>query len=1036
MGSFVHLHTHSYYSLLDGCPSPAQMVQAAAHMGMPALALTDHNALYGAIEFYDVCHEAGIQPILGMELTVDWGDEHPGTLILLAQGSPAETGQAPEGYANLCRLSTALQTQPDREAALVRGLSHHLLEGHTTGLIALSGGKKGRLNHLIRTGDIRGAETHARDLAEVFGSDSLFVELQIQDPGDLQVTAELARLAQRLGLETVATNNVHYLAPDDATQCQLLAAMDTLQPLTHAPLREGLHLASPAETASMFSQFPGALANSREIAERCRLELPLGRPVFPEADLAEGQTPGSELHRQALNGAERRFGEVTGVVRDRLEREIALVDDLGYAPLFLIVADIVRYARQQEVPVNLRGSAAGSLVLYCLGVSTVDPLALDLTFERFLNPGRRDPPDIDLDLCSRRRDEVIRYVYQRYGKERVATICTYTRLRARSAWREVAKAYRLPQERIDAVARQIPRFWHPGMGGEVKDAQKKLLVNAHDDQEREALRAAWALDRHPRHLSVHPGGVVIAPGPLTDRVPLQLATKGVIITQYDLHGIERLGLVKIDLLGIRALTVVADSVEMVRRRQPSFSLGDIPSQDATTGELLSQARTIGCFQAESPGMRRTLRELRTRALEDVVVTLALYKPGPLRGGLKDAFVRRHRGEEPVHYLHPSLEPILRGTYGVVLYQEQVLRIVHELAGFSLGEADALRRAIGHLGRGQEMMPLREDFIQRAYQVSDVPPDVGAHIWELMASFAGYGFLKAHAASYAIVTYQTAYLKTHYPAEFMTAILRNWGGYYPQRVYLGEARRLGVRVRPPHINHSSRRFEMKAGREGRPVLWMGLGQVRHLTRKTTAAILAARKERAFESLGDLLHRVGPRRVEAENLIKSGALDGLGPSRKALLAEFDGKKPGQPLQLALPWDEAPDAGTSEDVTSSDEGAAVEDLAFEIETLGWPVSAHPLAPFAAVLAAQGAVRSDELARLPGQRVMVAGARMKLWGRRRGSLVLEDEGGLFTVRPPTRHRLPPGPLGGLGPYQVWGRVQVGRSEDVTLLAERITPL
>jgi DNA polymerase III alpha subunit len=428
-------------------------------------------------------------------------------------------------------------------------------------------------------------------------------------------------------------------------------------------------------------------------------------------------------------------------------------------------------------------------------------------------------------------------------------------------------------------------------------------------------------------------------------------------------------------------------------------------------------------------MRRTLRELGSRTLKDVTVTLALFKPGPLRGGLKDAFVRRHRGQEPARYLHPTLEPILKSTYGVILYQEQVLRIVHELAGFTPGEADRLRRAIAHLGHGDEMLPLRDDFVKQVGQVSGIPPDVAARLWEMMASFAEYGFLKAHAASYAAVAYQTAYLKAHYPAEFMTALMRTWGGYYPRRVYLGEARRMGLELHPPHVNYSGRRFRLEYQPDGRAVLWMGLGQVRELTRKTIAAILDTRREGLFQSLDDLLQRAGPRLAEVENLIKAGALDGWGEGRKALLASLKGRAPSAPLQPALPLTWADEATEGDDTLA-------EKLIMEIEMLGWPVSAHPLQPFARELAAQGVVRSDALARHPGDRVSVAGARLGLWSERRGRVVLEDEAGFLVVHAPPGRRLPPGSMGKLGPYLVVGRVQLDRAGEATVLAERVEPL
>ena len=1017
---FVHLHTHSYYSLLDGCAAPAELAQAAARAGMPALALTDHDALYGAIEFYDACREAGIQPILGLELSLDAGPDGADSLVLLAQDL--------EGYANLCRLSSALQTQVDREAALIRGLPLAGLEGRTGGLIALSGGKRCRIDRLLRSGEVREAGAVASGYAERFGRDLFYLELQIQAPGDADAARSASALAVELGLGTVATNNVHYSAPEQALRCRLLNAMGSQQPLDETPPRPGLHFVVPDEMAMAFAEFPEALANTAQLAARCALELPMGRPVFPEMDLPPGQRAGDVLRARALAGAGRRYGGLPEAVHARLDHELAVIDGMGYAPLFLIVADVVGYAHERGVPVNLRGSAGSSLVAYCLDISAVDPVALDLYFERFLNPERRDPPDIDLDLCSRRREEVIRYIYHRFGEDRVATICTYSRVRARSAWRDVAKAYRLPQERIEAVAREIPPFWHPGMGAEIERSKERLLAAAADDREREALAEAWALDGYPHHLSVHPGGMVIAPGPLTDRVPLQLATKGVVITQYDLHGIERLGLVKFDMLGVRALTVVAESVELVRRREPAFVRESIQDGDNATGDLLEHAASIGCFQTESPGMRRTLRELGARSIEDVTVALALFKPGPLQGGLKDAFVRRHRGQEATRYLHPALEPILRSTHGVVLYQEQVLRIAHELAGFSLGEADRLRRGIAHLGRGRELVPLREGFVRRAGEVSGLPHDVAARLWELMESFAGYGFLKAHAASYAAVAYQTAYLKAHYTAEFMTALLRNWGGYYPPHVYLEEARRLGLELHPPHVNHSARRFELVYGPDGRPVLWMGLGQVRELTRRTTAAIIEARREGPFASLEDLLRRARPRTAETENLVKAGALEGMGAGRRALLAELKRQSPGAPLQLALPlWGEA---------VAEPQYCLLEQLALELEMLDWPVSAHPLAPFARELAARNVLRSDALAQHVSERVAVAGARLSVWGEQRGQLLLGDEAGFFSLRQPPGRRLRPGPLGRLGPYWAAGRVQVDRAGGLFVQAEEVSPM
>ncbi|HEX9090734.1 MAG TPA: DNA polymerase III subunit alpha, partial [Anaerolineales bacterium] len=511
-----------------------------------------------------------------------------------------------------------------------------------------------------------------------------------------------------------------------------------------------------------------------------------------------------------------------------------------------------------------------------------DPIRLNLYFERFLNPARATPPDIDTDLCSRRRDEVIRFVYQRYGEDRVATVCTINRFRSRSAMREVAKAYGLPPEQVSLLADSLPYRWFgPSRSGSGDDPFAELSERYRTPLHQAIFKDAAALIGLPHHLSVHPGGVVISPGPLTDLAPTQLAAKGVTITQFDLDSIERLGLVKIDLLGIRGLTVLGDVVEIItNERTPDTSppgksvlteiLESIPASDSQVSQMVSEGRTIGCFQIESPGMRATLKEVKARSMDDIMVALSLYRPGPLTGGLKDAFVRRHLGKELTDYLHPALSTLLADTYGVVLYQEQVLRIAHELGGFSLADADMLRRAMSHFDPGKQMQTLREKFVTGAWERSQVPEDIANRIWELMAAFAGYGFPKAHAASYAQVSWRSAWCKTHYPAFFMAGVLANWGGYYSQRVYMTEARRLGLKLRPPQVNYAQREFSVKV-LDGIPVLFMGLDQVRELTQRTQTAIL---RNRPFSSLTDFLGKVDPRPVEAENLVKVGALEDLG------------------------------------------------------------------------------------------------------------------------------------------------------------------
>jgi DNA polymerase III subunit alpha len=620
---------------------------------------------------------------------------------------------------------------------------------------------------------------------------------------------------------------------------------------------------------------------------------------FPAIQLADGASAAEVLRQKAGAGAARRFGEITPQVAARLEHELGVIEERGYSPLFLIMEEIIQFARRLGIPISSRGSAASSLVAHCLGITSPDPVRLNLYFERFLNPARSTPPDIDTDLCSRRRDEVIRFVYRRFGEEQVAMVCTINRFRRRSALREVAKAHGLSSSEIKKLSDALPaRWWGPPS---LRDTQEAPYA---DLQERfpsplyqTIFQSAASLLGIPHHLSVHPGGIVISPGPMTDLVPTHLAAKGILITQLDLEAIERLGLVKIDLLGIRGLTVLGDVAQAIQERSPKEYpsaldvLEAIPGDDAPTAEMVQNGRTIGCFQIESPGMRQTLREIQARNIDDIMAALALYRPGPLTGGLKDAFVRRHKGEEEVSHLHPALTPLLEDTYGVILYQEQVLRIANELAGLSLADADLLRRAMSHFDPGEKMRTLKERFIAGASRHAGLPEPVAERVWQLMAAFAGYGFPKAHAASYAQVAWQAAWFKTHEPALFMAAVLANWGGYYRQSVYLNEARRMGLKLLPPHINFARREFSVHF-QDGRPELVMGLDQVRELSRRTQAEIL---RKRPFHSLLDFLSRVDPRPLEAENLVQVGALEGFG-TIPALLSQL--KRGGwRPNQLPL-------------------------------------------------------------------------------------------------------------------------------------------
>lgn len=1029
--SFTPLHLHSHYSFLSGLPSPNELAQAAAQSGMRALALTDQSGLTGAIEFYEACQAMGLQPILGLELLVS------------TRASDLEIGRDPlvllaldrSGWASLCRLSSARLTQ-----TIESPLPFEQLAANTRGLLCLAGGTRGWLTRLV-SANPSDARVYLQHLAEAF-SDRVYVLLEKHTPAEEARVSALAALARHARVPLVAAHDIFYLQPEQARLQRLATAIRLNQPLSEVPA----DAAAPPEAywltgeqmARRFANFPEALAATNEIASRCRLELPLGRPHYPEVPLPPGVTAESALRQKAEAGARRLYGEIGSELRERLDHELNIITTRGYAPLFLIMEEVLGHARQTGVPISSRGSAASSLVAHCLGITTPDPIRLNLYFERFLNPARTSAPDIDTDLCSRRRDSVIRHVYETYGPDRVAMVGTINRFRERSALRETAKAHGLPSAEVKALADTLPyRGWGPPAARQPETAPYAELA-AQYPQYAAVFADAAAMLGLPRHLSVHPGGVVISPGPLTDLVPIQQASKGITITQFDLDSVARLGLVKIDLLGIRGLTVLGDVVEahaLARvgggpSSSPLATLDSIPGDDAATRGLLKACRTIGCFQIESPGMRAILKEVQAESIDDLMVALALFRPGPLLGGLKDAFVRRHLKQELPRHLHPALVPLLNDTYGVILYQEQVLRIAHQLAGLSLADADLLRRAMSHFDPGKQMQTLKENFMRGAQEKSGVPVDVGERIWELMAAFAGYGFPKAHAASYALVAWRSAWCKAHFPAEFMASVLANWGGFYSQRVYLTEARRLGLRIGPPHINHAHKEFSVTRLAEG-PMLFVGLDQVKDLTHRTQDRIL---RERPFQSLMDFLTRADPRAQEAENLVRVGALEGLGLIPTMLRELKAGERaPGQFALFEAPGIHEADWSLAEKV------AAQEAL------LGASVAAHPLELMADKITRAQALTTVAAAARLGQRVRVAGMR-QTWRRfaalRRGEYVyvmtLEDlEGQLEVVIAGDVYRRYKPALSTSGPYVIEGVVELdsARSEP-GIRAEKIWPI
>ncbi len=970
----THLRVHSWYSLLRATPSVEALVARAQANGMKYLALTDLNVLYGAVTFAHTCREGAIRPLLGMTVTVT---PPPGETMLetAVSGQLVLLATNPTGYRSLCRISSHLQSKPS-SAQSTPLLSWEMLKQYRDGLICLTGGRQGWLERYLRAGDRLAAGRIVSRLGGIF-EENCYLSLELHTPEDTAVAHEIEALGTRFGLATVAVRPVYCLTTEDVPLLRLLAAIDLNCPVEMVPdymLPSGgetavsPHWLSPAEMHTLYAEFPDALARTSEIAQQCEYVLPDGRPIWPLFSLPNTQSPEEALAQQAKTGLETRYGpDIPATVWQRWEHELQEIGRFGFSPLFLLVADIVQYARQNGIPVSTRGSVANSLIAYCLGITTVDPVAHDLLFERFLNPARSSLPDIDLDFCSRRRDEVLAYVRQKYGEDRVALVATISTMRPRSAVRETAKAHGMTEAEIKQLTAVLPRGWHPDPQRRDLRTVEEVISEIPDPKSQTIMRLAARLVGQPHHLSVHPGGVIVTPGPLTDVVPVQYTPKGFLITQYDHADVEAVGLPKVDLLGIRALTVLADTAELVRRfHQPDFRLTDIPLADEKTAVLLANGNTIGVFQCESAGAQRTLRQLRAQNIRDLAVANAFFKPGPATGGMARAFIRRYRGEEPVTFLHPALEPILRRTQGVLLFQEQILRVAREIAGLSWAEADRLRKGMSKFQRS-EMTALAERFIAGCQRPAPEGPGLTAQqaeqLWQQVVAFAGYGFNQGHATAYADVSYRSAYLKAHWPAEFLCARLADAGGFHHPAVYLAEARRLGIGVRPPHVNVSGRRCTLSY--EPEPVLWLGLGEVRDVRRQTVAAIVAERGKRPFASLRDLTARVSLQEKELLHLIRAGALDGLGESRVAMLAEAtEVMRAGSAFQMAF--------GFAVETAVSAETAA-QRLAWEKMLLGLPVSVNPLELSVSPLPERVSLR--QLSQTNGRTVQIVAFRLPGW-------------------------------------------------------------
>lgn len=1050
MNTFVHLHNHSQFSLLDGAASLDQLIERAVHLGMPAIALTDHGVMHGFVKFYEKAKAAGIKPIIGCEVymarrgrqdRVPGLDENPYHLVLLAKNA--------QGFANLSKLVSKSHLEGYYYKPRI---DRELLAAYGEGLIGLSACQSGELATLVAEGRTDEAQKATAFYQDVFGKENFYVELQDQGlQGQYALNRKLIDLAGVMHAPLVATNDVHYLTREDAAAHDVLLCIQTGAVLSDPDRmkfpNDQFYLRSYQEMYDRFHEIPEALTNTLRIAERCNCELALGTPRLPDYAVPGGFTKASYLRHLCEENLPQRYRETTTEIIERLDYELRVIEQMGFPGYFLIVYDFVRYAKQAGIMVGPgRGSAAGSIVSYLLGITDLDPLEYGLMFERFLNPERISMPDIDIDFCYERRGEVIDYVRRKYGEDHVAQIVTFGTLAARAAVRDVGRVLGMTYGEVDAVAKQIPQETGISLAAALKDNAELAKAYHENERVRQLLDIARKVEGFPRHASVHAAGIVIAPEDLEQLIPLQRSGEDEICTQITMDDIEHIGLLKMDLLGLRTLTVLQNARNLVQKNHGIvIDPQTIPHEDPPTGRLLSNAATIGVFQLESPGMRRLIANLRPETLEDLVPLMALYRPGPLGSGMVEDFIRGRHGQRETEYKHPLLEPVLKETYGVILYQEQVMQIGNVLAGFSLAEADVLRRAMGKK-KPQEIAAMKQRFLAGA-ESKGVAREVAEHVFTLMEYFSGYGFNKSHSAAYAVVAYETAYLKANYPLEYMCALISSVMGSSDKIAqYIEECRTMAIPIYGPDVNYSDAEF--KIAESG---IRFGLLAVKNVGRQAIELIVSEREARGkYLSIYDFCRRVPGNIVNKrvlESLIKADAFGSTGKNRRETLMVLDKALEGGVVrhaegQLSF-FDLAGSDGfmvNDETWVQAEEFPQGELLRMEREMLGAYISGHPLDHWQTLLKKVGAATIAELKEAEdGREQTIGGLATRIknmttrMGRRMAMIQLEDVTGAMEIvvfpdtlvrmqRPPTSDDV----------LLVRGKLE-RRDEDLKLLVSQI---
>lgn len=951
-GNFVHLHLHTEYSFLDGAIKIDDLVEVASRYQFPALAITDHGNMCGAIEFYKKVSQAGIKPIIGEEVYLApksrFDREQKATyyhLVLLAKNE--------KGYKNLIKLSSLAH----KEGFYYKPrIDKELLRIYSEGLIALSGCIKGEIAHNVLHGSSDNAKKALLEYIDIFGKDNFYLEIMRLGLKENEVVnGAFFALSEEIGVRCVATNDCHYIRKEDSEIQDILLCLQTGKDFND-PKRmrfdsNELYFRSPEEMAHLFIDHEEIVRNTIEIAERCNLDLSLDRirPQLPRYEVPSGFASCNQyLKKLAQDGLKEKYSELNEEIKTRFEHEMDIISKMGLSGYFLIISDIVEFARKKNIPVGPgRGSCVGSLVLYSLGITDIDPLRYGLIFERFLNPERAAMPDVDLDFSDRRRDEIILFIKKRYGEPHVSQIITFGRMAARAAIRDVGRVLKVPLIEVDRIAKAIPPKLN--LKEAYEDENFKKIIDEQKEYKK-LLSIAMKLEGIARHASVHAAGIVVAPGEITDFTPLYRMPDGSIVTQYPMEGVEALGLLKIDILGLKVLTIIIDTLNILKDRGEELNLKNIPLSDKKTYNLLSKGATKGVFQLESDGMKDILKKIEPDSFTDIMAILALYRPGPLGGLTKDSFIRRKHKRERPSYAHKSLKPILEETYGVMLYQEQVMKIAVEVAGFSPAEADILRRAMGK--KIPEIMDeKRKAFVDGAVK-RRYREDTAEKLFDLMVPFAGYGFNKSHSAAYALLSYQTAYLKAHYPREFLASVLSNESSSSEKVAeFIKETSNLKISVYPPDINKSLYQFFPEG--EG---IRFGLCAVKNVGEKAALSIISIRKTGMFKSFLGFLNRIDQRIVTKralESLIKAGLFDEINNDRNGLLENLGLflKKRGTPGQVSL---------FKVDI-KREPLSLVDRLSYEKESLGFYLSGHPLNRYSDELSTFVTASSSSLSALP---------------------------------------------------------------------------